>query len=168
MLVEEYIYIYLFFPIVLFCLIIFSRKIGFIDKPNKRKLHKSKVVNTSGIILYFFMLYIVATSEYSTLIDNIITTSLIVALIGFFDDRLDFKPMYKLIFLVIPSGYLIFNGFELRDLGSYEFIGKIYLGKISIIFTFLSVLLLINSINYLDGTDGLLIGYIIVSEVLII
>ena len=40
-----------------------------------------------------------------------------------------------------------------------------YLGKFSLVFTILAVILLINSINYIDGSDGLLIGYTITTFV---
>tara|TARA_B110000444_G_scaffold261134_1_gene311302 strand:- start:1331 stop:2284 length:954 start_codon:yes stop_codon:yes gene_type:complete len=144
-------------------MIFLSKKFNFIDKPNSRKIHRISVVNTSGILIYSFLLFLVLKYEFLKQIENIVIAGLPVAVMGFIDDRIDLKPSLKIIFLSLPSGYLIFNGLELTDLGTYEHIGKIELGKLSIIFTFLAVLLLINSINYLDGIDGLLIGYTIIA-----
>ena len=94
---------------------------------------------------------------------KIILAGLFVTIIGFIDDRVDLKPIIKIILMLFPTTYLILNGFELNELGTYEYLGKIELGKFSFLFTILAVLLLINSINYLDGVDGLLIGYTIVA-----
>ena len=60
----------------------------------------------------------------------------------------------------ITSGdfFLIDRGFYLNDLGDYEYIGLIGLGKFGIIFSFLAVALLINAYNYTDGIDGLLLS----------
>lgn len=141
--------------------VIIARKLNIVDMPNTRKVHDEKIANITGVIIYIFLLIIVANTEYSNLIEQIIILGFFVVLIGFIDDRKEIKPLSKILFLFFPSIYLIINGFELKDLGEYEFLGMIYLGKFSLIFTLLAVLLLINSINYIDGTDGLLIGYTI-------
>ena len=63
----------------------------------------------------------------------------------------------KLICIIVPTVFLILDGFIVSDLGNYEFIGTVSLGKLSIFFTLLCVGLLVNSYNYIDGIDGLLI-----------
>ena len=72
--------IYAFFLIIL---TYFSKKLDFIDKPNFRKLHSNKIVNTCGITTYFFMIFIVITNEYSYEVENIIVLGSIVILTGF-------------------------------------------------------------------------------------
>ena len=151
----------IFFPLLLFFGILISKKVNFVDKPNLRKIHDTNVVNPSGVIIYIYLFFVTGSTEYSDSIESIIVTGLIVVIIGFIDDRIELKPISKLVLLIFPIGYLILNGFELNNLGYYEYVNVIHLGKVSIIFTFLAVILLTNAINYLDGTDGLLIGYTI-------
>lgn len=153
----------IFFPFLMAISVFLSKKFNFFDKPNSRKVHKVKVVNTSGIIIYLFLLFIVANSEFSKLIENIIIAGILVTFLGFLDDMSDLKPLIKIFFLIFPSGYLILNGFYLEDLGKYEYIGIIELGKFSLIFSILAVILLLNAINYIDGSDGLLIGNTIIA-----
>ena len=74
-----------------------------------------------------------------------------------------FNTGVKFCFIAIPIIYLMINGFTLQNLGEYEKIGLLNLGKFSSIFTFLAVGLLVNSFNYIDGIDGLLIGITITS-----
>lgn len=161
MLEDQIIYGLISFPLLMILVILIAKKFDLFDRPNNRKIHKTKIVNISGIAIYIYLIFIVASSEFSNLIEQIIVMGSVATVIGFIDDRKELKPTTKLFLLLFPSGYLIFNGFILTDLGSYEHINTIELGKFSFIYTFLAVMLLINSINYIDGTDGLLIGYTI-------
>ncbi len=163
MLNEPNLYILIIFPFLMIFVIFLSKKFNLVDRPNSRKIHQKAVVNTSGIIVYSFLFFLILRYEFTSQLEHIIIACLPVTIMGFLDDRIDLKPLIKIIFLSLPSVYLIFNGLELNDLGTYEYIGKIELNKFSFIFTFLAVLLLTNSINYLDGTDGLLIGYTIIA-----
>ena len=151
------------FPLFLYFMIIMSKKMNFIDKPNSRKIHKAAIVNISGLTISLYLLIVIGASEYSSHLENIIALGFILSLIGFFDDRIEMKPSTKFFLTLFPVSYLILNGYNLTDLGKYEYVHYIYLGKFSIPFTFLAVMLLVNAINYIDGTDGLLIGYSITS-----
>lgn len=143
----------LIFSIVIF----FSKKLEFTDKPNVRKLHKKELINTSGISLYFYLLIIVNSFELSPRLEEVIIYGSIIVICGFVDDRIYLTPGVKLILTLLPVVYLINNGFYLENLGIYEHIGKINLGKFGVIFTILAVSLLIHSYNYIDGVDGLLL-----------
>ena len=161
MLTDQIIYTLVIFPILMIFGISVAKKFGIVDKPNNRKIHNTKIVNISGIIIFIYLVFIVASTELSNLIEQIIVMGFAAIIIGFIDDRKEMSPSTKLLLLFFPSGYLILNGFELSNIGKYEYIDIIQLGKLSFIFTLLAVMLLINAINYIDGTDGLLIGYTI-------
>ena len=94
--------------------------------------------------------------EFSFEIKEIIIVGVFVFLTGFIDDRLNINPITKLIGLLFPTIFIISKGYYLRDLGIYNDFGIFELGKFSIIFSILAIGLLINSINYIDGVDGLL------------
>ena len=51
--------------------------------------------------------------------------------------------------------------YPLNNLGYYEIIGVLELGKFKIPFLLLSIGLLINATNYIDGIDGLLLIFFI-------
>lgn len=151
----------IFFPLYMYFGIFIAKKLKIVDKPNKRKIHKVEVVNLSGILIYSYLCLVTLNNEYISLIKEIIIIGLAVIIIGFIDDRREVNPITKLTLLFFPSCYLILNGFKITNLGNYEYIDFIELGEFSLIFTLLAVMLLINAINYLDGTDGLLTGYTI-------
>lgn len=152
----NFFYLVLVYLIVIYSTILISNKFNIYDIPNNRKIHGENVVNTAGISLYIFLLIIVSIYEYSYEIELIISYGIFLVIFGFIDDRISMHASIKLVCIIFPSIFLILNGFELKDLGYYEYIGTLSLGKFSIIFTLLSVGLLINSYNYVDGIDGLL------------
>ena len=157
----NFITIFSYYFLTLIIVYFVSRKLNLYDKPNIRKIHKNKVLNTSGLALYVFLFLISAKYELSYEIELIIIIGSIIILVGLLDDRKNLTPGIKLMLLFFPILYLIFNGFILLNLGTYEIIGKIELNKFGLIFSLLAVGLLVNSYNYLDGIDGLLLSFCI-------
>ena len=82
-------------------------------------------------------------------------------MIGLIDDVINLNPSIKIILITAPSAYLIFNGINIINLGSYDYIGVLDLGKFQIPFLILATGLLINATNYIDGVDGLAISNVI-------
>ena len=146
----------------LFIFIFFARHIKLYDKPCIRNLHKSPILNISGLALCIYLAFIIYFNApvFDTISDlrQIITVGFFAALVGFVDDRINLSPTIKTFFLFFPCMYLILNGIKLHDIGNYEIIGTLGLGNFSTIFSFLAVYMLINSINYIDGIDGLLLS----------
>ncbi|WP_075536112.1 MraY family glycosyltransferase [Candidatus Pelagibacter communis] len=110
-------------------------------------------------MLYLFFLSIISQDEFNHNIELIVTIGFFVSLVGFVDDRMNLNPSTKILFLIFPSIYLILNGIIISDLGYYEYLGTIELGKFKIPFLLLSIGLLINATNYIDGIDGLLLVF---------
>ena len=156
MLTVKYIILYLFISSII---IIISKYLNYIDKPNKRTFHSVPTINTGGIIIYLFFLTIISQGEFNHNIELIVSIGFFVTMLGFVDDRINLNPSTKIIFLTIPTIYLIFNGMLINDLGRYEIIGLISLGKFKIPFLILAIGLLINATNYIDGIDGLLLTF---------
>ena len=156
MLLINLVFIYLI--LVLFTILI-SRKLELYDKPNIRKIHNSKTLNTGGVSIYLFYLIIVYFFEFNHNIELIIAIGFFICVIGLIDDRVNLTPSTKITFTVIPSIYLILNGITLPNLGNYEYIEAINLGKFQIPFLILASGLLINATNYIDGVDGLLLTF---------
>jgi len=142
-------------------IIFLSKYLGYFDKPNTRGIHKIPTINTGGLILYLFFLSVVSQGEFNHNIELIVSIASFVCLAGFIDDRINLTPSSKIIFVIIPSFYLILNGISISNLGNYEIIGVLELGKFEIPFLLLAIGLLINATNYIDGIDGLLLTFFI-------
>ena len=140
-------------------IIYLSRYLGYFDKPNKRGFHKVPTINTGGLIIYLFFLSVISHGEFNYNIELIVSIGFFICLTGFIDDRISLNPSSKIILLIIPSIYLILNGISISDLGQYEYLGNLELGKFKIPFLLLAIGLLINATNYIDGIDGLLLTF---------
>ena len=138
-------------------IIYLSIYLGYFDKPNKRTVHKIPTINTGGLIIYFFFLSVISQGEFNHNIELIVSIGFFVCIAGFIDDRINLNPSSKIVLVIIPSIYLIFSGISISDLGQYEYLGSIELGKFTIPFLLLAIGLLINATNYIDGIDGLLL-----------
>ena len=149
------------YSLLLLFTVLISKKLNFYDKPDFRKIHKSQILNTGGVAIYIYYLIIVNFFEFNHNIELIISIGLFVSLIGFIDDRKNLNPSVKIIFIIVPSAYLILNGINIYDLGKYEYLGVLGLGKFQLPFLILATGLLINATNYIDGTDGLLLTFFI-------
>ncbi len=138
-------------------IIYLSIYLGYFDKPNKRRIHRIPTINTGGLIIYLFFLSVISQGEFNYNIELIVSIGCFVCLTGFIDDRINLNPSSKIVLIIIPSIYLIFNGISISDLGQYEYLGNLKLGKFQIPFLLLAIGLLINATNYIDGIDGLLL-----------
>jgi len=152
MLIVKFIIIYV---LISSGIIYLSTYLGYFDKPNKRGIHKIPTINTGGLVLYLSFLSVISQGEFNYNIELIVSIGLFVCLTGFVDDRINLNPSSKIILLLIPSIYLILNGISIRNLGQYEYLGILELGKFEIPFLLLAIGLLINATNYIDGIDGL-------------
>ena len=156
MLILKFFLIYISISLVIICL---SRYLGYFDKPSKRGIHKIPTINTGGLIIYLVFLTLISQTELNHNIELIVSIGFFVCLAGFVDDRINLNPSNKIILIIIPSIYLILEGVSISDLGQYEYIGNLELGKFKIPFLLLAVGLLINATNYIDGIDGLLLTF---------
>ena len=154
----DYIFIILLFPIIAIPLILLSPKLNLLDPPKKNKIHKNEIPNVLGAAIYIYLFVLVSVDEISYSIEAIIAYGSLIVFIGFLDDRIELTPGVKLFFVSAPIIGLIFNGFDLKDIGNYEYINVISLGKFSFIFVLLASLVVINAFNYIDGIDGLSIS----------
>jgi UDP-GlcNAc:undecaprenyl-phosphate GlcNAc-1-phosphate transferase len=155
------------FAIIYFLLssaiIFLSKYLRYFDKPSKRSIHKIPTINTGGLIIYFFFLSVISQGEFNHNIELIVSIGFFVCISGFIDERINLNPSSKIILVIIPSIYLILNGISISDLGKYEYLGNLELGKFKIPFLLLAIGLLINATNYIDGIDGLLLTFFLSS-----
>lgn len=148
-----------------------AKKLNLIDKPdNVLKIHKSSVPIIGGIILLLnsFFLLCFSLIENNSSYSKIILLSLSISLFGLIDDIKNIKPNTKIIILTF---FLIFFFYIFPDMkiDTLKFVtfssSQINIENkywLSLFFTVLCYLLLINAYNMCDGLDGiaLFIGFV--------
>ena len=142
---------------ILLSISIYSYKLDLVDRPNKRKLHSKPTAFTGGIALSFaYIISIKLFDIQSYELNLIISTALLVAIVGTIDDKYYLNIGGKLSLQIIPVIYLIMiENLNLKQIGNYNSF-ELSLNTFAVPFTLLAVLLLMNSFNYFDGLDGTL------------
>jgi len=169
--VEEYSK-YLFISFLLIILIFlgnkFAYKFNLLDFPNERKKHEVPIPLIGGVYFYIVLCLSIAFFNYPQLINLIIIYSSIIVFMGFLDDFYDLQVPLRFIIMIFASYLLIDQGLNVQSLGYFFNSYNVYLGAFSFIFTIICVVGLINSFNFLDGADGILITQAIISFILLI
>lgn len=163
-----------FLPLILsqiLCLIclanykIISKKFNLYDKSNNRKIHKGKISNIGGISIFLSIILAIIVDQ---LINNdlsiifVTITAFLLAMftfLGLIDDKINLKPTSKTLYLAIVFICVVplYQNFILTNLEFLSIPNKqIDLSKSSIFFTFLCFFIFFNTVNFLDGANGLL------------
>ena len=134
-----------------------AKRIKLVDIPNNRKNHKINANLIGGLILILNFILLVFVLDFDKNLNNLLSYSVLVGLIGLVDDKYKLNVTNKLILLFFPIILIVLEGQVLENLGEYNFIGILNLGSFASIFTILASYLFINATNYIDGRDGILI-----------
>jgi UDP-GlcNAc:undecaprenyl-phosphate GlcNAc-1-phosphate transferase len=141
-----------------------GEKTKLIDKPDKiRKFHKEPTPLLGGIMIFlsFFLinLYLIFFQELTKLSLVIFLCCTFCLTLGLVDDIKKISYKYKFLILIIIF-FLFLNldsNLQINKIYFSTFKKDFYLNYLSIPFTILCLLLLINAINLIDGINGLCI-----------
>jgi UDP-GlcNAc:undecaprenyl-phosphate GlcNAc-1-phosphate transferase len=155
-----------------------AQRWGFVDRPDgHHKSHKLPVALGGGLAVFLAAVVTFAVEYFSSqnlqesLHDNApFLSGLLLAggwivILGLVDDRYGMKGRYKLVGQIFAALIVIASGLEIQ---AFSLFGqKIQLGWLSIPFTLFWLVGAINSLNLLDGIDGLAttIGIILCSAI---
>lgn len=166
--------IYLFVFVVPFLIVYLSipniryvaLKFSIVDKKNYRKIHNKLVTKLGGLGIYFGFLgglIIVSIFDTGFLITHItqisgfVICSILMLLLGIYDDFYGSDARTKLVTQVIISLLLIKLGFRLERIFIPNLL-DINFGIFSTLTTLLWLVGITNAINLIDGLDGLAAG----------
>jgi UDP-GlcNAc:undecaprenyl-phosphate/decaprenyl-phosphate GlcNAc-1-phosphate transferase len=136
----------------------FAIKIGAVDKPNQRKVHKNIMPRLGGLAIFLsFIIGVLITNPTDTYHLPIIIGSLIIIVTGFFDDILELSPKLKLLGQLLAAVIVVFGGLEVEFINN-PFGDPIEFGILSKPVTIIWILAITNAINLIDGLDGLAAG----------
>lgn len=139
-----------------------AKKKGFLDVPkDERRVHKKPIPVGGGIAMVItvtlLMLYYLPINK--GLIMTLIA-SLVIALSGLYDDKKDLSPKLKFLFQILAGVLLILGGMKIEfvtnPFDSHD--ALFILNMLSIPVTIFWVCGITNTINLIDGLDGLASG----------
>ncbi|MGG2971708.1 glycosyltransferase family 4 protein [Geobacillus stearothermophilus] len=133
-------------------------RIGAVDKPNDRKVHKRVMPRLGGLAIYIGVLIgfwlCQPESPYKW---HILLGSFVIVVVGFLDDLFELPAKAKLAGQIVAALIVIWGGVQMSFI-NLPFGGTLEFGVLSIPLTVLWIVAVTNAINLIDGLDGLAAG----------
>jgi UDP-GlcNAc:undecaprenyl-phosphate GlcNAc-1-phosphate transferase len=133
-------------------------KLGLLDKPNARKVHTNPVpvIGGLGIGITLILSLIINPSfiEILTKYYMVISTSLLLMLVGIIDDKLNLKAIHRLGIQLVCAYALAASGIRLTSLFGVFGIHTLNIFE-SYTLTIFLIVGVVNAFNLIDGIDGL-------------
>ena len=149
-------------------------KIGFMDKPAKYGLKRKPIPYYGGILIFLgFLISMFIFVEMSREIVGLLIGASMIVLVGFLDDYFDISPVVRLAVQIVAACVLVVFGVGILsitnplggvivldnlkwsfDLLDWHFVVPVLGG----IFTIIWIVLITNTMNFLDGVAGLTSG----------
>jgi len=144
-----------------------GKKENMVDMPGHRKIHEEAIPNLGGIVIFFgFLLSLLFIIQIEGQFRILLISGVIILLLGVVDDIANLSPKYKFLIQMIPALIVIIynsdliNSFIVSQLKSFDLLG--YLLYPILILWIVGVT---NSINLIDGLDGLACGISLIALV---
>lgn len=142
-----------------------AKKQDFVDKPGYRKIHNNAIPNLGGIVIFFgFLFSVLLFIPLQEKLKAFLAGSIIILLLGVVDDIADLKPLQKFIIQMVPALlFLIYHRENINQFISLKLAGLNIFGFLLYPVLLFWMVGITNSINLIDGLDGLATGVSIIS-----
>lgn len=140
-------------------------KLNLVDQPGKRKIHQEPIPRVGGVAIY--VASIIGSAPFlfsSNKTTGIMIAATFIFLVGLLDDIIDLSPKVKLVGQILAC--LILFGFDVKIEFVTDFIagkGLVALGFLTYPLTLIWVVGLTNTVNLVDGVDGLAGGIVFIA-----
>lgn len=151
-----------------------AQRVGILDVPNWRRIHTGHVPRFGGVAVYLafvltagiaFDWKLVFGASYAfdlSLFSEIMVGGTIILLLGVYDDIRGAGIGLKLGGQLLAAGVMVLFGYDIPAI-SLPWGGEVELGILSVPFTLLWIIGIVNGLNLIDGVDGLATGVAFIS-----
>lgn len=144
-------------------------RVGAMDAPDARKVHQSPIPRMGGLAIFVaFVVAVLATAPLSTQVMGLLAGATVIVVVGILDDLFQLAAKVKLLGQIVAAATLLF--FDIRiDWIMNPFTGDfLYFEWLAIPITIFWVVGLTNTVNLIDGLDGLAAGVSTIAAVSIL
>lgn len=128
-----------------------------LDHPNERSLHAKPVPRSGGVAIFIALcvgaLGLSVVNRLPADLVWLIPGVVALGAVSFLDDRLEVRPLHRLLVHVTAAGLLVYGGFSLTALevpgGLWE-----WPAWVAGVFSLLFIVWMTNLYNFMDGMDG--------------
>jgi len=147
-----------------------AHHIGFVDRPGGRKVHEQNTPLIGGIAMFFGFCFALLSLHVSLeAYRGMIAGSSLLILMGVVDDFKELGSRLRLVGQLLATIFLITWGNQLvGNLGNIFFLGDLHLGLWAFPVTVLVVMAYLNSMNMIDGQDGLAGGVALTQSIMLL
>lgn len=145
-----------------------SRRKNLMDEPGVRSSHLRKIPNLGGIAIFYSIGICTSIFAYELFdLYKFLFASLIILLyVGVMDDIVVMRAYKKLVAQILVSSIIVI-GSDIRIRSLFGILGVYEMDYfISVIFSIITFIVLINAFNLIDGIDGLAGGYSVICSAL--
>ncbi|MDF2569015.1 MAG: tagO [Sporomusa sp.] len=143
-------------------------KAGALDAPDDRKVHTIPTPRMGGLAIYFgFVLAVLSSMHISHEILGLLLGGTVILAVGIIDDLKQLPAKVKLLGQIVAATVLIMFDIRIEWLTN-PFGDMIYVNYLSIPLTIMWVVSLTNTVNLIDGLDGLAAGVSTIASVTIL
>lgn len=136
-----------------------AKPLGLVDRPNRRKVHKTHVPLIGGLAIGLTLVISLLVCSWFWFTFNsqhlqILGIALVLLIMGVIDDRIGLKASHRLFIQIICAFQVASSGIRLESL--HGVLGIHELGLIqSYVITVVIITGVVNAFNLIDGVDGL-------------
>ena len=141
----------------------FAKVVGAVDIPkDERRMHTKPVTRLGGLAIFLgFLLCVLLFADINRQLQGILLGSVVIVIIGVLDDIMNLRWWIKFIFQFLAAFIPVWHGVVIDVISNPNiFSGSPYLslGMWSIPVTVIWIVAITNSVNFIDGLDGLAVG----------
>jgi len=143
-------------------------KVGALDAPDERKVHKGMIPRMGGLAIYAaFVLAVLASMHINREIMGLLVGGTVILIVGIIDDLKPLPAKVKLLGQIVAATVLVMFDIRIEWLTN-PFGDMLYVDYLAIPLTILWVVSLTNTVNLIDGLDGLAAGVSTIASVTIL
>lgn len=148
-------------------------RIGAIDDPkDDRRVHKVPIPKLGGLAIFLaFLVSVLLFADITRQFRGMLIGSVIIVIIGVIDDIKPQRAFVKLIVQIVAALVAVFHGVVIEVFSNpLVFVSAEYvsLGFLSIPITVIWIVAITNSVNLIDGLDGLSVGVSTISSIVML
>ena len=141
----------------------FAQKVGAMDVPkDSRRMHKVPIPRLGGLAIFLgFMVSVILFADINRQMQGILMGAAVIVVLGVIDDIMPLPAWLKFIVQILAALIAVYYGVRIESISNPNVFSDqpyLVLGGWSIPITVLWIVLITNSVNLIDGLDGLAVG----------
>ena len=148
----------------------FANKVGAIDVPNEaRRVHDHPIPRLGGLAIFIaFIISVVLFADITRQIQGILLGAVVVVVLGVIDDIVSLPAWLKFIVQVFAALIAVYHGVVIEIVSNPNLFSNVEFlkfGVMAIPITVIWIVAITNSVNLIDGLDGLAVGVSTIASV---